>query len=383
MTDTKQSRAEGRSIAGVNLHSRTVCALAAIFMSVSVAADGQPRKKDIPEIELTPLEEAIDDATNPFPDLELEEPRQMAPGEDECDWDLEEQPIQEQSQEVLRSWSCHTFRWFDGWWGEEIDYPENEVSGWITLGTEWRKYDGLDPRMRFRVRAPLPNMNQRWDVLFGRVDEEAFVSDTEAQDETFYNPGAVGRSLDEDWVLGLGKKRRNKRKGWDWSMGVRLRWPPEPYVKLSYFYNTQPSEDTDLRLRQTFFWRSERGFGTTSRGDFSWGINTTNVMRWEGSGTVNEETEGVRWFAGQTWYHLLKDRTAFSLLAFARGETDYEVGVKDAGFNFIYRRPFTRDWMYLSFGPNITWPREKAEDKRELNLGFGVWLEMEFGEWRF
>ena len=127
----------------------------------------------------------------------------------------------------------------------------------------------------------------------------------------------------------------------------------------------------------------ERGFGTTSRGDYSWGINASNVLRWEGSATVHEESDGVRWFAGQTWYRLLGDRGAFSLLAFARGETDHEVGVKDAGLNLIYRRQFTRDWMYLSFGPSFTWPREKIEDEREFNLGFGVWLEMEFGDWRY
>ena len=148
-------------------------------------------------------EEVIDDVTQPFPDPDegegLPEPAEpeIHP-EDECDGLLENQPLQEQSQEVIRSWSCHTFRWFDHWWGDEVDYPEDDVAGWITLGTEYRKYDGFDPRFRIRVRAPLPNLNKRWDLILGRVDEEAFVSGTEAQDETFYNPGAVGRGLEAE-----------------------------------------------------------------------------------------------------------------------------------------------------------------------------------------
>ena len=72
--------------------------------------------------------------------------------EDECDWNLRGQPVQEQSQEVVRSWSCHSFRWFDGLFGHEEDYPENEISGLVLLGFEWREYDGFDPRGRFRVR---------------------------------------------------------------------------------------------------------------------------------------------------------------------------------------------------------------------------------------
>jgi hypothetical protein len=358
-----------------------------LLIAAQASAFGpQPNPEDAPAEPTSVEEEAIEDAQEPFPGLEdpdRPEPPPAAPGEDECDWELEDQPIQEQSQEVVRSVTCHGFRWFDSWWGDEEDFDERSVNGWVTLGTSYRKYDGFEPRMRLRVRAPLPNLDKRWDVLLGRVDEEAFVSDTDAQDRTFYNPGVVDRNEDAEWLLGLGKRRNRLRRGWDWSAGVRLRLPPRPYVKASYFYNTRPSENTDLRLRQTFFWRSDNGFGTTTRGDFSWGISATDVLRWEATATAHEETEGARWYAGQTWYHLLGDLGAFSFLAFARGETDYEVGVKDAGFNLTWRRQFTRDWMYLSMGPSFTWPREKAEDEREFNLGFGIWLEMEFGDWRY
>lgn len=328
----------------------------------------------------TTQEEALEEVNQPFSDTKPIV--DTATAEDYCDWNLEGQEIQEQSQEVLRSMSCHSFRWFDGWWGDEEDFNEKAVNGWVTMGADYRKYDGIDPRMRLRVRAPLPNMSKRFDVMFGRVDE-SYISDTQGQDQTFYNPGVVNRGVESSWLLGLGHRRKSLKKGWDWSAGVRLRWPPEPYAKVSYFYNTQFSENSDLRFRQTLFWRSDEGFGTTSRGDLAWGITAKDVMRWEGIVRLSEETEGARWYVGQTWYHLLGNRSAFSLLAFVRGETSAPVSLTDFGLNFIWRRPFTRDWMYISMGPNITWPREYPEEERELNLGFGVWLEMEFGNWRY
>jgi hypothetical protein len=253
----------------------------------------------------------------------------------------------------------------------------------MTLGADYRKYDGLDPRLRLRVRAPLPNMNKRWDVLLGRLDEEAYISDTQGQDKTFYNPGVINRNDEDSWLLGLGHRRKSLKKGWDWSAGVRLRLPPEPYVKLSYFYNEQFTDTTDLRFRQTLFWRSDDGFGTTSRGDLAWATSPKDVLRWEGVATVSEATEGANWYFGQTWYHLHKGDNAISLLAFVRGETQAEVALTDFGFNLIWRRPFTRDWLYLSMGPNFTWPREQADEKREFNIGFGLWIEMEFGNWRY
>jgi hypothetical protein len=302
---------------------------------------------------------------------------------DACDWDLAGRPIQEQSQDVLRSWSCHTFRWFDGLFGDSQDFDESAVNGMVTAGTEYTEYEGFDPKLRFRVRAPLPNMSTRWDVILGRVDEESEVSDTTGQDKVFYNPGVVDRGEDSEWLLGLGHRGAAHKSGLDYSLGVRLGLPPNPYGKVQYYFNHHFSERTDLRFRQTFFWRRDQGFGTTSRGDLAFAIDASNVLRSEGIATAHDETEGTGWYFGQTWYHHFGVSSAISLRAFALGETNAPVELQDIGFDLIWRRPFTREWLFLSVGPSVTWPRELEEEKRDLSLGFKVWLEMEFGDWRW
>lgn len=328
--------------------------------------------------------EAVDIIQHPFPARDETTPKPDSdPAHDPCDWDLSSPYVQEDSQEVMRGATCHSFRWFDGLFGDEMEYPADEVNGLITTGFSWSQYDKFEPRLRLRVRAPLPNMSNRWDVLLGRGDEDAFISDTEARDQSFYNPGLINRNQEDSWLLGLGHRRGRDRKGWDWSVGIRLRTPPVPYVKTQWYYNKQFTDATDLRFRQTFFWRDDDGFGTTSRGDFAWGLNPEDVLRWEAVATVSEETEGTLWYFGQTWYHLMGDNGAISALAFIRGETDAEVDLNEYGFNFIWRRPFTRDWLFLSMGPSVTWPRFKETEKRELSLGFNVWIEMEFGDWRY
>lgn len=341
-----------------------------------------PEKDSTPETEA----EALDIIQQPFNPMkepgEEPAPQQLEETEhDPCDWDLESPHIQEDSQEVVRSATCHSFRWFDGLFGEEIDYPEEQVNGLLTVGAEYTQYDKFDPRLRFRVRAPLPNMSSRLDLIVGRGDDAAFIEDTETQNQTFYNPGLVKRDTEDEWLLGLGNRRGRQRRGWDWSVGVRLGAPIDPYVKTQWFYFKSYSDSADLRFRQTFFWRNEDGFGSTSRTDYAWGVDPENVLRWEGVVTVSEETEGAKWYVGHTWYHLMEKRSAFSILAFARGETNAEVALNEYGLNFIWRRPFTREWMYLSMGPSVTWPRFFQDEKRELSLGFGAWIEMEFGDW--
>jgi hypothetical protein len=350
-------------------------------------------------------EEAVEEVLDPFPALRAEEERQEileseqpagTPGGDSepageepgvepvdlCDWDLSSPHWQEDSQELLRGATCYSYRWFDGLFGSDVDFPEESVNGLLNVGAEWTQYDAFDGRFRLRVRAPLPNVDRRWDLIIGRADNDAFISDTDTQDTKFYNPGLINRGDDDSWLIGLrGRSRGQFRRGWDWSAGVRLRAPPVPYLKAQWYNYVTFSSQSDLRFRQTFFWRSDDGFGSTSRADLIWGLDNSDVLRWEGFVTVSESTEGGEWYLGQTWYHLLRKQGAFSVLAFATGETDYEVELKEYGLNFIWRRPFTRDWMYLSFGPSITWPRYFVEEERELSLGFGAWIEMEFGGW--
>lgn len=307
---------------------------------------------------------------------------ETAIGEDLCDWHLEGLPLQEQTQQLVYGVSCHSFRWFDHLFGAEKDFPEEEVNGLWLLGFEYREYDGIDPRGRFRVRAPLPNLDNRWDVIVGRENEEEFVSDTGPSDTTLYNPG-LSRDEDNEWLLGFGHRKKNRRKGLDYSVGVRLGAPPNLYGKVQYYYNQQFTEKTDLRFRQTLFWRTDEGLGTTSRANLVHQAGVKDVIRWEGLATVSEDTEGMKWYAAQTWYHQLHGKNAISLQAFARGETDEEVPLRDYGLNLLWRQPFTRDWMFLSMGPNITWPRTFRNEERELSLGFSLWVEMEFGDYQY
>lgn len=353
--------------------------LAALSLTLTAAPAVAAATQDAVSSPFTPLHPLALEETP----AQLEQPRISVTG-DPCDWDKSIPHWQEDSRDFFRSITCHSFRWFDGLFGNSIDYPENEVSGLVRLGAEWDQYYGFDDKLKFRVRAPLPNMSRRFDVMLGRGEDDEFISDTETQDSTFYNPGLVNRSdNNSSWLLGLGHRRSGGRSGWDWSVGMRLRRHPVPYAKLQWYYYRTFGEAADLRFRQTFFWRNDDGWGTTSRGDFAWAMRDEDVLRWEGVITESEVTDGAEWWLGQTWYHFVGDNGAYSLLTFARGETDADVSLTEYGFNLIWRRPITRDWLYLSMGPSLTWPREHAFEKREASWGFGVWLEMEFGEWEW
>lgn len=311
------------------------------------------------------------------------EKRPQQGGLDGCDFAPDTHGVARVTQEGLRSWSCHTFRWFDGLFGDTHDFDESGVNGLMTVGARYTEYKDFDPRLRLRVNTQLPNLSRRYDVLLGRVDEEAYIRDTQPQDSMYYNPGLMPRDDAAEWLLGLGHRRKNERRGWDYSVGVRLESPPDPYVKAQYYFNQPFTANTDLRFRQTFFWDTDERFGTTSRGDLSHAFSARNVLRWEAVATVSEERDGLFWYGGQTWYHLFEGMNAVSLLAFVRGETDEREPLQEYGFNLVWRRPLEGDWLFLSIGPSLTWPRYGEDEERNASWGFGAWIEMEFGDYRY
>lgn len=303
------------------------------------------------------------------------------PEPDLCEQEPSSDHLPEQMQAGVHEFSCRTVRWIDSWFGDSEDFDEAAVSGKLKVSTSWNEFDHFEPRIRYRVRSDLPNFSSRWNAFLGRVDEEAFISNTETFEDRAIKQGIADRD-DPEWLLGLGYRDKPGTQGWDYSIGIRLRTPPRAYVKARYRRQYQLRPDLDLRFNQTIFWRDGIGFGTTTHVDSARDIGGTDLVRWELLATISEETEGTRWWAGNTWYHRQTPKHGISLLTFARGETGKSVSLHEYGFELTWRRRVAREWLYFNFGPTLTWPREEPEQKREASWGFAVSMDFEFGEGR-
>jgi hypothetical protein len=301
---------------------------------------------------------------------------------DKCDQSPAQDKLPEKVQSGVHEITCRSVRWIDSLFGNSVDFEEEAVSGKLSLGMAWNEFEGTDATARFRVRTDLPNFSDRWDAFIGRLDEDTYISDTETLQESAFRQGISGTE-ENDWLLGLGYKNRSGTgAGWDYSVGLRFRTPVRLYVKARYRRSMKLGPSLDLRYRQTVFWRDGTGFGTTSHIDTARELSPQNVLRWELLGTVSEDTEGVQWWVGNTWYHNLGEQRGVSLLTFARGETNTEVPLHDYGLELTWRRQVAREWLFINVGPTLTWPRLRLDQKREASLGFAVLMEFEFGRYR-
>ncbi len=313
------------------------------------------------------------------PGEQTAEPEPEAEGSDQCDQEPTDESLPEEVQSGVFKYSCVAVRWFDSLFGSSHDFREEELYGRVSLGSSWSQYEGFDPSMRFRLRTDLPNVSSRLNAFIGRVDEEDYIRGTETRQDSAFRRG-INDGEQPEWLFGLGYKgRKPGEDGWDYSIGVRLRFPPQPYVKAGYVKSWAVGETHDLRYRQTVFWRYDKGYGTTTAFDSARELSDDNILRWELIGTLADYTDGVDWWAANTWYHRLKANRGISLRTFARGRTKGEVSLTEFGFELSFRRQLNREWLFLNAGPTLTWPRYFEAEKRQPSWGFAVLLEMDFG----
>jgi hypothetical protein len=283
-------------------------------------------------------------------------------------------------QRGVYSGVCGAAVWFDGLFGNpRYDQDSNDTYGRVGLFETLDRRDNLDSRLRFRARLALPAFHNRARLTLGRGDEQELVEERPSDSDSS-QPAALGSDIDDAWLLGLGYAKQDKlQKGFDFGIGVRLRFPVDPYVKATYRYNFIFNEDNMLRFRETPFWRDSRGFGTTTQLAFDHLVSPRLLLRWDNIGTVAEDTDGLDWGTGVTAYQSLGSRRAISYTALLRGETAADVPIQNYGAEVRYRRQAFRRWLFLEFKGSVTWPRETLEEEREINPGIGVGFEMFFG----
>ncbi|MGH8174832.1 MAG: hypothetical protein ACREV5_01055 [Steroidobacter sp.] len=259
--------------------------------------------------------------------------------------------------------------------GDEDVYREQAV-GSITPALFWSEFDGFEQKLRFRVKMPLPHLDERYDAFIGTVNREEFVTEREQESGALPRQGA----FQEDQTL-FGIRYRQPRQGgrWEADAGLRIRSPIDPYVKAGYRYERGASRNVLVSLRQTLFWQNSEGFGLTSRVDVERIFDDTWLVRWSGSGTISEKTAGVRGYTALTALRALPDRRAIAAQIFTAGEFDAAVPLREYGAKIAYRQSIIRDWLVLEVRPSITWPKTEIGQSREASWGIGVGFEMFFG----
>ncbi len=294
----------------------------------------------------------------------------------------EEAPLLDRTQQRVHNAISNSALYFDSFFGEtDLDEGSNVTRGSLSVAGQWDERDKFDERIRLHARIAMPALKERTRLIFGRGDAEEFVDGTVTDDPSSL-PARFRDFEDDDWLLGVGYSRNQRfSQGWDFSLGVKVRTPLEPYARATYRWNRTYGDSLLWRMRPRVFVQNQRGVGGSLNNTVDFAANERWLLR---SGTtlqVEDEIEGLAWTQQFAAYQSRSDRTGVSYAVFATGKTGAEVPLIDYGVELRFRRRIAREWLFIELLSFVTWPRELLEEERESNIGLGVEFEMQFGDW--
>jgi hypothetical protein len=276
---------------------------------------------------------------------------------------------------------CGAALWFDGLFGEQRHIAAaRRISGRLELSLTESEYWGTKARTRLHVRVRLPNLEERFEAFVGRGDEDEFVED---RNEGFALRSQFAAIEQEDrWVAGLGYGLPGSyEKRTDFRLGAKGGQRPEVFAQGRHRRNWFVGDDSLWHFRQTFFWATRDGFGSTTALDFDHVLKPTLLFRWGNIVTFSEATDGLKWRVAGIFYQNLKTRgRAIAYEMFVRGETDEVIPLREYGVRTVLRRPILgREWLFGELYLGYAWPRELRDEKRDGSYAIGFGVELLFG----
>lgn len=299
----------------------------------------------------------------------------------------EEQPHTwlDRTQQRLYELVWHTARNVDGWMGRPLDDTVyQQASGSIAFAMLYDQFDGFDPKVRFHVNLPLPQLNKRMHLFIGRVNRDEFVTERDEPSGAF--PDERPSSNAEDQTLAGLVYTQAEHHGGSFSAGGGARIKSgalDPYIKTAYRYRHTLWDDTLFTAKETLFYQVSERFGLTTRLDLERLVGDSLMLRWTGSGTVSQGTDGMRGYSALTATRALPGRQALISRISIDGDTSAEVPLHQFGVKIAYRRSVIRDWLVMEVRTSLSWPKELRGEPRKPSWGLGIGCEMTFGTEEF
>ncbi|NJO12584.1 MAG: hypothetical protein HC872_02995 [Gammaproteobacteria bacterium] len=322
-----------------------------------------------------------DGELQPVPLIAAPELPPVASMADSCAEPLADDSMLERVRRRLAITACASSAWLDGLFGDQLRYDDYRATyGTVSLGTLWSQYDGVDPRLRFKLRLQLPQWDERISAFAGRVNRDEFISDSENDFDALPRRQFGSMAEDESVLVGLGySSPRRNGNDFDVSVGVRVDLPLDPYVRTRWEMTRTFAESYVFSTRQSFFWQNSEGLGATTRLTLDRALSPWYLLRWSGLGKFTQETAGMEWNSQVTLFQSLNPRVGLAWQAELEGETDNEVQQTNRALRLIMRRQLNPEWLFLELRGGVEWPRRKLTEDREASAEVGIAFEMQFG----
>ncbi|MGE5285148.1 MAG: hypothetical protein ACM3OG_09275 [Actinomycetota bacterium] len=256
--------------------------------------------------------------------------------------------------------------WFDRFFGDEkmvvTEWPQSYLR-WMN-DMRWDEEEHFSFRSTVRASIRLPRLKKRWKLIFSgesRGDPVALTPEDPG------NPGLdVGSRVRTGSTELVYEILRTTRSSLDAGAGVRVKIPPDAFVRTRFQHARLVGFRTLGRFTTIAFWDARNGFGESNRVDLERWFAPPTLLRWSNSLEITEKSNGWTWGSELSLLHKISPKSAITFAGGAAGATrpawiaqNYRVLVR-------YRRNVWREWLFLEGEPDVHWPRKEDGSRKAV-----------------
>jgi hypothetical protein len=265
-------------------------------------------------------------------------------------------------------------RELDAFFGGELTYEESTGSYMkISGGTTWSEGGNTDYNYAVRLKLTLPNTRKRYKLILDSEPGEDDEGDTapSGSEET------LSEAVDEsNYQLALRyMARASETVQLTVDAGVRLRWTPDPFVRVRARRSWHAGE-WEIRGIEKLEYSVDDHFEATTRLEFDRRLWTDYLYRNYAFAKFGSDEDRFELGTGVILFQQLSSRDAMTYQAGIRGESHPLTCITSFDAGITYRRRLYRKWLFGSLTPAVTWPRD---DNFSPLASVAFKLEMIFG----
>ena len=272
----------------------------------------------------------------------------------------------------ISNWITNNSRNIDGFFGTDDSlHVENGSYLRLSQELEWSDAEDFSAETAARFRLDLPTTKKRLRFIIE--------SDPEESEGTLAEQGSNRLRTDQrslgSTIVGLSRLgKRDKREAWNLQAGagVKVRWPPDPYVRFTGERLWQLESPWQLESYNRASWFNEEGYSIRSRWDVGRPLDENHHLRFITNFQWQEEVDTLEYSESVELNQILGKRSVMRYAIAAVGRSTSDPRLHDYYLYSHYRRNLHREILFVDFIPELHFPREQNYEAQ-----FGVTLRLE------
>lgn len=261
--------------------------------------------------------------------------------------------------------------WFDSFFAtdEPLDAVKSNAKftfSYIPYETQLTNFES-----QFRIRAKLPNLKNRWDIIVSDYDD---ADERNQADRNISAARAEGRNDNVGFALRFSHLIRNNK---NISARLGIDGGSDIYFRTRYRRTFDVTDKTEIEVEPAIYYYLDQGYGARFNLDFSYALTANSILTQANGWEYIQDQAYSEWRHSLLHYYQFQSRSALVSGFFSHGyiNNNDDYLVENYGVFFRYRCQTLRDWLYLEIEPFLHHPKHM---NHRSTFGIALSLEVNF-----